>query len=82
MKTVTISSRSRILKDLFNLARHESVILRTSDGAEFFLTEIDDFDREVELTRQNKELIAYLEDRAKQPATISLDELKAELNLR
>jgi hypothetical protein len=51
------------------------------DGHEFILTEVDDFDREIELMRQNKELMALLDQRGKQTETIPLDEVKATLGL-
>jgi hypothetical protein len=43
---------------------------------------VDEFDLEIARTRQNKELMAFLEERAKEPATISLEEVERELGLR
>ncbi len=40
-----------------------------------------DFNREIELTRQNKQLMKLLESRARQKATISLDEVKQRLGI-
>ena len=79
MKTVTISRRARGINALLEQARRRNLILRSADGHEFILAEVDDFDREIELTRQNKELMALLDQRAKQTKTIPLDEVKAEL---
>ena len=81
MRTVTVSSRSRRLNTLLKQARKENIILRDADGAEFILAEIDDFSREIELTRQNKKLMKYLEGRAKQTKTVPLTKAKAELGL-
>jgi hypothetical protein len=81
MKTVTISRRARGINALLEQARRRNLILRSADGHEFILAEVDDFDREIELTRQNKELMALLDQRAKQTKTIPLDEVKAELGL-
>ena len=81
MKTITISRRARGVNALLEQARRHNLILRSPDGHEFILAEVDDFDREIELTRQNKELMALLEQRAKQTRTIPLDEVKAELGL-
>ena len=36
----------------------------------------DEFDREIETMRANQPLMATLEDRAKQPATVSLQDVK------
>jgi len=41
----------------------------------------DDFDGEIELTRRNKKLMAWLERRARQAKTISLEDAKARLGL-
>jgi hypothetical protein len=45
------------------------------------VAEIDDFNREIELTRQNKELMKFLDLRAKQTKIIPLDEVKIQLGL-
>jgi hypothetical protein len=81
MKTVTISKRARGINALLEQARLHNLILRTADGHEFILAEVDDFNREIELTRQNKELMALLDQRARQTKTIPLAEVKAELGL-
>ena len=81
MKTVTIPRRAKGINALLEQARRRNLILRSADEHEFILAELDDFDREIELTRQNKELMALLDQRAKQTKTIPLDEVKAELGL-
>lgn len=81
MKTVTISTRSKAIAALLKRATRENLILRTPDGREFILAELDDFNREIELTRQSKELMQLLEQRAKQPGAVSLGQVKSELGL-
>jgi hypothetical protein len=81
MKTVTIPKRARGINALLEQARRHNLILRSADGHEFILAEVDDFDREIELTRQNKELMALLDQRGKQTKTIPLNEVKATLGL-
>jgi len=81
MKTVAVSSRSGRLVELLEEARKENLILRTRDGTEFILAEIDDFDREIDLTRGNKKLMSFLEARARQKKTVSMADAKAELGL-
>jgi hypothetical protein len=61
---------------------NDNLILKTEDGREFLLAEIDNFDREVELTRQNKELMSLLDRRGREKATVSLAEARARLGLR
>jgi hypothetical protein len=81
VKTISLSDPSAELKALLEQAREESLILQTPDGTEFILAEIDDFEKEVELTRQNEELMAYLEERARQPGRTSHVEVKKMLGL-
>ena len=72
MKTITISQEAKEILELLNQARQENIIVQSPDGSEFILAEIDTFDREIELTRQNKSLMTLLERRAKQNRTIPL----------
>jgi hypothetical protein len=81
MKTIAISRRAKTVNALLKRARRENVILRSPDGDEFILAEIEDFNREIELTRQNKALMKLLEARARQSETISLEEAKARLGI-
>jgi hypothetical protein len=79
MKTVAISGRAKGINALLRLARGKNLILRAEDGHEFVLAELDDFDREIRLARQNKQLMAFLERRAKQTTAVPINEVKAEL---
>jgi hypothetical protein len=81
MRTITISRNSRTVSALLKWARRENVILRSPEGEEFILAEIDDFDREIELARQNKALMKFLDARARQTETVSLDQAATLLGL-
>ena len=81
MKIITVSTRFKTLTTLLRQARRGGIILRDADGHEFILAEVDDFDREIELTRKNKKLMKFLEERARQTKTISLAEVKAQFGL-
>jgi len=81
VRTVTVSRRAKGINDLLKQARRQNLIIRSPDGHEFVLAEVDDFNREIELTRQNKQFMAFLDQRAKQTKTVSLDKAKAELGL-
>jgi len=81
MKTVKVPKRAKSVNALLKEARHENLILRTADGEEFILAEIDDFNREIELTRENKPLMRLLDRRAEQEANISLRNAKSELGI-
>ena len=80
MKTLTISPRQRAVSALLQRAQQGGIILRSPDGHEFILAEIDDFDREIELTRKNERLMKFLDERGKQTRTIPLAEAAARLN--
>lgn len=81
MKTIAVSKRATGVNKLLKQARRGNLIVRSPDGTEFILAEIDDFNREIELTRQNKKLMKLLDRRAKQSKTIPLAEAKAQLGL-
>jgi hypothetical protein len=79
MKIVALSSEERALHELLKQASEENLILRTTDGREFILAEIDDFDREIELTRQNEDLMRLLDARGQEQGTVPLAEARARL---
>jgi len=81
MKTITISRRARSVHALLQRARRENVILRSPEGQEFILAEVEDFNREIELARQNRALMKFLDSRARQTETVSVEEAKNLLGL-
>jgi len=72
----------RTLVTLLKQAQRGGLILRSPDGHEFVLAEIDDFNREIELTRKNKALKRLLDKRGAQTRTIGLAQVEARLGLR
>ncbi len=81
MTTITISRRARSVNALLKRARRQNVVLRSPEGEEFILAEIDDFNREIELTRQNRALMRFLDARARQTETLSLEETRTLLGV-
>ena len=81
MKTIEVPKRSKGLSQLLAKAQRENLILRSATGAEFILAEINDFDREIKLQRQNPDLMAFLDRRGRQPATRSASEVRQRLRL-
>ncbi len=81
MKRISVSSKSRVLNGLLKRALKENIIIRARDGHEFVLAEIEDFNREVELTRQNEKLMKLLDQRGQEKATISLREARRRLRV-
>ena len=81
MKTIDLTTQSPSVEELLHLATEGNLILKTSDGKEFVLAEVDDFDKEIALVRQNPELMELLDQRSKSGQTFSLDQVRAELGL-
>jgi hypothetical protein len=81
MKTVNIPTQAKTVTSLLKKAQRGGLILRSPDGQEFILAEIDDFNREIELTRQNKALMKFLDARGKQTKTVASDEVRKQLGL-
>lgn len=81
MKTVKISTKAKTINSLLKKAQRGRLILRSPEGQEFILAEVDDFNREIELTRQNKALMKFLDARGKQTQTINASEMKNQLGL-
>jgi hypothetical protein len=82
MKTIELPNASPDVADLLQRARDEDLIVRLGDGSEFLLVAVDeDFDAELQRTRQNPKLMALLEARARQTVTFPLDEVKRRLGI-
>lgn len=81
MKTIVVSTRSKAVNTLLKQAQHGGLILRSPEGHEYILAEIDDFDREIELTRNNKSLMKLLDKRGRQTKTIKAVDVRAELDV-
>ena len=84
MKTVTISPQSAELSALLDQAKDDDLLVKAPDGSEFVLSAVDDFAYEVARTRQNAQLMAFLDDRAKRAKVspgIPLEEVERQLGL-
>ena len=81
MKTVNIPTQAKTVTSLLKKAQRGGLILRSPEGQEFILAEIDDFNREIELKRQNKALMKFLDLRGKQTKTLKASDVKKQLNL-
>lgn len=81
MKTLDVSDELPSVKELLELASDENVILTTPEGREFIRAEIDDFDRELELIRENDELMEFLRLRSSEDKTFTLSEVREKLGL-
>ncbi|HMF37771.1 MAG TPA: hypothetical protein VKF17_14075 [Isosphaeraceae bacterium] len=81
MKTIELTHASPDVASLLDQARVDDIVVRMADGSEFLLVAIDAFDREIARTYANPWLMALLEVRAKQAATVTLEEAKRSLGL-
>ena len=81
MKTVSLNAPQSELSSLLAQADAEDVLIQLQDGREFLVVAVDDFGAEIARTRCNQELMQLLDERAKQPATIPLAEVKRRLGL-
>ncbi|MGI0493790.1 hypothetical protein ACN4EG_18565 [Alkalinema pantanalense CENA528] len=81
MRTITLPEDLTEIRSVFEQATDEDVIIKLADGREFILSAIDDFEVEIAQTRRNQKLMNFLEQRASQTQTISLDQVKRQLGL-
>jgi hypothetical protein len=81
MKTINLPQASDDVARLFDEARQDDVVVKLADGSEFMVIAIDEFDQEIAKSRNNPRLMALLEARASQTATIPLAEVKRRLDL-
>lgn len=79
MKVVELGAAQPSLDEMIGLAKQELVVLRKPDGSLFALSHVDDFAVEVELLKNNPELMAYLKQRSEEKAVISSEDLREEL---
>lgn len=79
MRTIPITAASADLSELLNQARTEDLLVQMPDGAEFVVSVVDEFDREVARTRQNSKLLELLDQRCQQAATIPLNAVREQL---
>jgi hypothetical protein len=81
MKVITIPEQASEIQLLLEQARDEDIVVRTADGTEFMVSAVDDFEHEVVRSRQNAQLMSFLDERAKQTKTVSLEEVKRQLGI-
>jgi hypothetical protein len=81
MRLIELSENILNINEILDFAGRENIVLRVSDGREFVLAELDSFDRELELTRQNEELMNFLDRRSEEEKTYTLEEVKKQLGI-
>lgn len=81
MKVIDVQRAAPSLEEVMNLADSELVVLRQTNGKVFAVSQVDEFDWEVELLKTNPEFMAFMEKLSQEKATISSRQLREELGL-
>jgi hypothetical protein len=76
MKTIELPHAPPDVASLLDQARTDDLLVRLADGSEFLLVSVDDFDREIAMSRANPKLMAMLDARAQRATTIPWDQIK------
>jgi hypothetical protein len=79
MRPIDVSTTSPTLREVLELASEENVILRTPEGRQYVLAEIDDFAEEVAKVRSNKALMHLLDARSKETTGFTLSQVREQL---
>jgi hypothetical protein len=81
LKIVELTTIAPALAELLDLAGEETLIIKTAEGREFVLAEVDDFDTEIAQVRQNEELMTLLAERSHEKKTYTLQQVREQLGL-
>ena len=81
MKVIELEKAHPTLDEVMGLAKGELVVLRKPDGSVFAMSQVDDFDVEVEMLKANPEFMALMRQLSQEKGCISLQELRKELSL-
>jgi len=81
MTTIDLRQHKTTVEELLHLADSDAVVIIAENGREFVLEEADEFEKEVVLLSGSPKFIDFLKTRAKEPASISIDDLEKELGL-
>lgn len=79
MRTIDLADERMDIAAIIAIASDEPVILLTPDGREFFVSEADDFDKEVDTLRASESFQRFLDERSQSRRRIPLEEIEAEL---
>ncbi len=79
MKTINLSSSLPSVAKLLEMARKDSVLVKTQNGDSFLITPADEFDTEVELLRRSHTFLTMLDKFKAEKETIPLDQVESKL---
>lgn len=81
MTVIELTGTHPTLEEVMGLARDGVVVLRRPDGSAFAVAPLDEFEVEVELLRNNPDFLSFLRELSREEASISLEDLRKELDL-
>jgi hypothetical protein len=81
MTVINLAESHPTLEEVMGLAKDDVVVLRRPDGSAFAVSQLGDFEVEVELLRNNPDFLSFLRQLSREDATISLQDLRSELAL-
>lgn len=79
MRTIDLADERMDIAAIIAIASNEPVILLTPDGREFFVSEADDFDKEVDTLRASEAFQRFLDERSQSKRRISLAEIESDI---
>jgi len=79
MKTVDVSSSSFSINELPDMAKQESLLVKTKDGKFFVISSTDEFDSEIELLRRNHKFLSMLDNFKRSDESTPIDEVEKTL---
>jgi hypothetical protein len=79
MTVINLAETHPTLDEVMGLAKDGVVVLQKPDGTAFALAQLDDFEVEVELLRNNPDFLNFLRQLSREDASISLTDLRKEL---
>jgi hypothetical protein len=79
MTVIELADTHPTLEEVFGLAKDGVVVLRKPDGSAFAPAQLDEFEVEVELLRNNPDFPSFLRQLSREEASISLEDLRKEL---
>ena len=80
MRTIDLTNERLDLDAVIAIATDEPVILLTSDGREFFVSEADDFETEVATLRASAAFQKLLDERSRGKRRIPLEEIESDID--
>jgi hypothetical protein len=80
MKTLNLARKRITLEKLLEMAASGAVRIVTAEGQAFVIEDADEFEKEVSRLGRSKKFQRFLKERAKEPATKTLQDYRRSLD--